>query len=444
MKKIVIGLVLFYLRTLAKIQLKKFNPVVIGVGGASGKTSLTRIIYLILKEKYKVRQGMGKNSETGIPLNILNINIDSYSVFSWFKVLIVAPLKVLFDWRNFDVYIAEMGIDGPSEPKNMSYLLKIIKPQISVLTNISFEHSQYFEPLVKNQDPKSKQTEILNLTANQESLLITSLLKDDTAIVNGDDENIKKYLSEVNAELITISLKNRKSDFYIERIDQELDRFTVNYVHNGKKYKINLDHPLPNHFAYSFMYALAVSAKLGIEEENAIRFLEKNFSLPPGRMSIFKGKNNSIIIDSSYNNATLTPILDILDFLQKIEVKRRKVAIIGDMRELGSMSKDQHEQVAEKILQTADFAILIGPLTNQFIAPVLEKNKFKFLSFPNFTTAKSEILNRIEKNDLVLVKGSQNTLYLERVVEMLLENSSDKDKLCRRGSFWDKKRQESL
>ena len=81
MKKILARFYLVYLRIFAKIQLRKFNPLIIGVGGASGKSSAVHLISLILNDKYKVKQGKGKNSETGIPLNILNINMDCLCQF---------------------------------------------------------------------------------------------------------------------------------------------------------------------------------------------------------------------------------------------------------------------------------------------------------------------------------------------------------------------------
>ncbi|MCL5970759.1 MAG: hypothetical protein M1450_04650, partial [Patescibacteria group bacterium] len=76
--------------------------------------------------------------------------------------------------------------------------------------------------------------------------------------------------------------------------------------------------------------------------------------------------------------------------------------------------------------------------------PVLKKSKFNYYSYPNFSSAKKDLLNIISENDLILVKSSQNTLFLERAVEMLLKNPKDSVRLCRRGEFWDKKREKSL
>jgi len=441
-RKILVKFVLLYFRVLAKVQLKKINPIIIGVGGASGKTSLSGLIFLILKEKYKVKQGMGKNSETGLPLNILGISINNYSAFDWLKAFTLAPFKVIFDWNNYDIYVAEMGIDGPFEPKNMSYLLKILKPQIGVLTNISLEHSQYFDTLVKDIFSEEREKEILDQTARQESLLITSLAKDQTAVINADDSQTQKYLDKIKANVVTVSISNSKADFFAKNIETSINSFKVNFYHNKKNYNINLNTPLPNHYAYSFLLAIAVCTKLGFSEEEAIKALEKNFLLPPGRMSVFEGVKNATIIDSSYNSSPL-PLLDMLDFLKSREAKR-KVVILGDMRELGILSKKFHEEAADKILKTANAAILIGPLMKDYAYPVLKTNNFKVESFDNFTQAKDSIQNLIEEEDLIFVKGSQNTLFLERIVEMLLKNPKDKEKLCRRGEFWDKKREESL
>lgn len=444
LRSFLVKIILWYLRTLAKIQLKKTKPFVIGVGGSSGKTSLSNFIYLILSQKYNTKQGRGKNSETGIPLDILGINMKHYNKRDWVLVLVFALVKVIFDFRKLDVYVAEMGIDSPVEPKNMSYLLKIIRPNAGVLTNISYEHSQYFDPLVENQNPKTREDDILKLTAKQESLLLTTLPPKSVAVLNIDDENIAKLQNTIKANKILVSSKIKTADYYIEKIQNFIDRFIMIFSYLGKSYKIEIANPLPKHFAYSFVLAIAVSQTKDISIENAIKALENNFSLPPGRMTVFKGIKNTVLIDSSYNNATLAPILDLLDFVFEIGKQRRRVGIIGDMRELGTMSKALHEEVARKILKTLDIAILVGPLTQKYIEPILKKNKFDSYSFLHFSQSKDKILEVIKPKDIILVKGSQNTLFLERVVEMLLENKKDAEKLCRRGDFWDKLRQRSL
>ncbi|KKP81114.1 MAG: UDP-N-acetylmuramoyl-tripeptide-D-alanyl-D-alanine ligase [Candidatus Levybacteria bacterium GW2011_GWB1_35_5] len=444
MKDIVIKLILWYLRVLASLQLKKIKPFVIGVGGASGKTSLSNFIYLILDKEYKVKQGKGKNSETGIPLDILGLQVKTNTTSDWIRLLFLSLAHLLFDYRKFDIYVAEMGIDSPLEPKNMSYLLKIVKPQTAVLTNISYEHSQQFDPLVDAKSVNERKEDILELTAKQEGLLLTTLTSTGVAVLNIDDENIANLRSEINATQISVSANNKDASFYIEKIQNFVDKFLVVFVNKGKTYKIEIGNPLPKHFAYSFVLAIAVASTKGVGIDNAIKTLESDFSLPAGRMTVFKGIKDTVLIDSSYNNATLTPILDLLDFVFEIGKQRRRVGIIGDMRELGTMSKALHEEVAKKILKTLDFVILIGPLSQKYIEPILERNKFEYFSYLNFTQSKNTILENIKPKDIVLIKGSQNTLFLERAIEMLLQNKSDVKRLCRRGEFWEKIRAKTL
>ena len=444
MKNIFVKLILWYLRVLASLQLKKINPFIVGVGGASGKTSLSNFISLILEKEYKVKQGKGKNSETGIPLDILNLQVKANTFADWIRLLSLALLHALFDYKKFDIYVAEMGIDSPLEPKNMSYLLKIVKPQVGVLTNISYEHSQQFDPLVDARSIDERKEDILELTAKQEGLLLTTLPTTGFAVLNIDDENIAELKDEINALQITVSAVKKEATFYIEKIQNFVDKFLVVFIHNGKRYKVEIGNPLPKHFAYSFVLAIAVVSTKGVDIQRAIKTLQSDFSLPSGRMTVLKGIKDTILIDSSYNNATLTPILDLLDFVFEIGKQRRRVGIIGDMRELGTMSKALHEEVAKKILTTLDFAILIGPLSQKYIEPILKKNKFEYFSYLNFTQSKKTILENIKPKDIILIKGSQNTLFLERAVEMLLQNKEDVKKLCRRGEFWEKIRAKTL
>ncbi|MBU2632107.1 hypothetical protein KKG52_00145, partial [Patescibacteria group bacterium] len=359
-----------YLRILARIQLKKTGVLVVGVGGSSGKTSLSTLVDLILSSRFRVKYSEGKNSQTGLPLMILGLNVKKYSKSEWIKIILQAPLQVLFNWEKYDFLIAEMGIDGPLEPKNMSYLLKIVSPRIGVLTNISLEHSQNFDDSVKEKDFSKRKSKILSLTAEQENLLLRSIPKSGYSIINLDDRLIRGSLPGICSNKITISSESRSSDFYLCSSDVD-DRHTlIHFAHKDQHFHVNINSALPRHYPLSILMAIAVAKAAGVEVKESIAIIESKFKLPPGRMSFFKGIKDSTIIDSSYNAMPLS-VLDLLHFLKIISKKRRRVAIIGDMRELGSMSKINHEEVARRILDNVDFAILIGPLMMQYAAPIL-------------------------------------------------------------------------
>jgi UDP-N-acetylmuramoyl-tripeptide--D-alanyl-D-alanine ligase len=424
---------------LAKIQLNKIKPIIIGIGGSSGKSSLAQISSQILSQKYRVKQGKGKNSETGIPLNILDIDIEDYGLKTWLKIAIIAPIKLITNNKKYDIYVVEMGIDSPYPPKNMSYLLSFIKPKISVLTNINIEHSVYFEDFSKKDNPNERRDEILQKIASEEKLLITGIDQSGRVIVNLDDLYIKSTLP-LNAKTVTVSSRDSSADFYIKNIKIAVDAFMVKFTFLKEEYEISINQPLPRYYAHIFIYAIALAFSNEINIKDSINFIQNNFSLPPGRFGMFKGLKNSTIFDSSYNSS-LEASIGALETLKEIGKDVRKVGILGDMRELGSLSQIQHEALAKEILKSLDFAILIGPQIKEYTAPILEKNNFDFKSFETFKEAREYIVDSVRRNDLILVKGSQNTLYLERAVELLLANKEEKALLCRRGKYWDKIRQ---
>lgn len=437
-------LVLNYLRYFSTIRLQKDTPRIIGVAGSSGKSSLVSLLSIVLKQKYKIKQTGGKNSEIGLPLHILDLQVGNNSLLQWIKIAFLVPYKAFFAEKNYDIYIAEMGIDSPDEPKNMSYLLKIIQPEVGIVTNVGLEHSMYFDTKAKGKTATEKTEQILAMTAEQETLLLRTLPRNGTAVINVDNEYINSTLNKINAKKITISTQNKYADLFAYKISSSLTQFSLDMVWKGKTYHLQLKQVLPALYAYEFLFAIATGLIFDIPISQSITAIEKYFALPPGRCSIFPGIKNTILIDSSYNNATREPILGMLDMMREIGFNRRKLAIIGDMRELGSQSKEVHEEVARKILTTVNTAILIGPLMREYVVPILKKRKFHYQSFVTVTEAKEAILTSIQPKDLILIKGSQNTLFLERVVEMLLEDKNDVKNLCRRGSFWNAKRAATL
>lgn len=434
-------ILLFYLRFFAKLQLKKIRPIIVGVGGSSGKSSTSILISQILEEKFKVKHGFGKNSETGIPLSILDIKMDGYGSWDWIKVLLLTPIKILTNFKRFDIYVAEMGIDSPKSPKNMEYLLKIFKPQMGILTNINLEHSINFDPFVKSEDINERRREILELTAKEEGSLLKSIPESGTGFINLDDEYIEKLLP-LKSKIVTVSRKNKDADFFIDKINIDLNFFTVEFLFLGEKYKLVINQPLPEYFAFPLIFSIAIGFSFGFSVTESIEILNRKFSLPPGRFSVFKGINNSTLLDSSYNSS-LEASVGALEAIFKIGVNKRKVGILGDMRELGSLSKIQHENLAKTILKTLDLVILIGPIMKEYVAPILKEKGFNYEVFETYKEAKDKIEDSAGKDDLILVKSSQNTLFLERAVELLLANKTDRSKLCRREPYWTKIRQKT-
>lgn len=193
------------------------------------------------------------------------------------------------------------------------------------------------------------------------------------------------------------------------------------------------------HYAITLGLAIAVGLACKIAFNEAVDAL-RLYELPPGRMSLIHGIKGSFIIDSSYN-ASAEPMMAALDVLDKAKKGVKKISVLGDMRELGEETKYEHERVANKAVEVTDEFVLVGPLMKKFFIPrVLELgfDKSKIHWFENSAQAATFVHDLIQGGEVVLVKGSQNTIFLERVVEAIMEYPEMANKqLCRRGKYWD-------
>jgi UDP-N-acetylmuramoyl-tripeptide--D-alanyl-D-alanine ligase len=443
MKKFFGSIVLFYLRILAKIRLKRVDPIIVGLTGSVGKTSLRDAVVLALSSKYKVKKSEKANSESGIPLDILDLHMKSYSFFDWLRVCILSPFRAIFGNAEYDVYVVEMGVDSPFPPKNMNYLLKIVKPQIGVLLNVSAVHSEAYDSLVPEEiRGKQRLNEILKLIATEKGKLLESLPKDGYAVANIDNPYVQEVLTKTRAQKVTFGEKE-ESYIKIEAVDQVKNIFRVKLLIDDKSYSISVsDTYLSQSYGYNFAAAVAVARSLGIKVEHAVKSLE-NYNLPPGRMSVFEGVKNSIILDSSYNASKLS-MLEAFDLAKKLSqgVKSTVILALGDMREMGDEAQMEHEEIAGEAIKIADRMVLVGNMMKKYFIPRVEKLGFPMHKIYHFNTSREAgdfiKSNLLKEGDVVLAKGSQNTIFMENIVENLLKNNADKTKLCRRGKYWDK------
>jgi UDP-N-acetylmuramoyl-tripeptide--D-alanyl-D-alanine ligase len=358
--------VLNYLRLFAKIQILKLrilNPKlkIIGVTGSAGKSSAIYAIDHVLSSRYNTITTKNYNSESGIPLSLLKLKITNYSIIDWLKILLLAPLKLISSWQKIDFIIVEMGIDSNLPPKNMDYLLSIIKPDIGVFLSLSTVHMANFENNIDN-------------IGKEKAKLINSLPASGYAIFN---PNLKKYI-HTKAKIIKI-----KSGIQTKEIASAI----------GKLFRIKADFT--------------------------------NLQLPPSRCSILKGKDDSTIIDSSYNSS-LVAATEMLKLLKDYPSPR--IAILGDMREIGKTSKEEHEKLYKIAQKNADIIIGVGIETKKIF-----KTNYKYWW---------QIPTNFPKKSTILVKGSQNTIYLEEFVKKILKNKLDKKLLCRQSPYWQKTKQD--
>lgn len=442
MKKLLSIVVIEYFRLLAKIQLKK-NPaaLIIGVTGSAGKTSTRLAIAHLLSSRGRVKHSHHANSETGIPLNILGLRTRDFSLLDWARLIILAPIKLLTNWEKFDYYVVEMGIDSPDSPKNMDYLLKIISPQVGVVLNTGIVHAESFDKLVKDTSPERRYKKLRGLIAQEKMKLAQSLPTKGIAIINIDQIELKGPSSRLKSRTITIG-KSKSASFRIlsSKVTKKGTEFS--FLYQGATLRLVLPDIFAPHFGYTFAAAMAVLAGLGYPPGICINNLE-TYRSPAGRMRIFSGINNSLIIDSSYN-ASPDSMEEALSLLKTLGSHSKRIAVIGDMRELGTSAKLAHKKLVNWITTNSTEAILFGPLTKEHTFPVLKSAKFPVHHFSKMSELTTHLRSRLTSKSTVLVKGSQNTILLERAVEAVLANPVDIVNLCRRGKYWDRVRAKTV
>ncbi len=436
---------LFYIRILAKIELWKVKPDIIGITGSAGKSSVRNAVYVILKSKFTVKKSGKANSESGIPLDILGLYMKDYTFFDWVRVFVLAPIRVITRRKKYEKYVVEMGIDSPDEPKNMSYLLKIVRPDTGVFINTYPVHSENFDKEIKERIPTKRRELVVEKIADEKGKMIQSIDKNGYIIVNIDDKNVARIAAKCNSKKITIS--NKCGNVVYSNIRYDLEGFKCDFALDwkGKKEKAQLvikNQVLGPKYPINFALGIGVGLVYGVPFKQCVEALQ-NYPIPQGRMSLIKGIRGSYIIDGSYNASAQT-VIDSLEVLHNLGNGRKKIAVLGDMRELGQEVESEHMKVAQKVVQVADEIVLVGPIMKRYVYEKISNNGFdksKIHWFKTSFLAKDFVQELIKGKEIVLVKGSQNTIFLERVVEEIMENKQDVDKLlCRRGRYWDEVR----
>lgn len=345
------------LSDIAKEYLKKYKPNVIAITGSVGKTTTRNMLLKLLKTKYKiVASKKNYNNKIGVPLTIFNIT------------------------KNTQILLLEIGMN---HPKEISYLSKMIKPNVSAITNIGSSHIGYLK--TKENILKAK-------------LEILDGMKEKILFVNGDDKLLKNLK---NTKKSGFKSKNNLRGYDLK---SDLYQSTFKVKYKGKEYKINI--PIQKHLTTNAMLAINIALYYKIDIDEIIKTLKK-YEAFDMRMNIIKTKNN-IIINDCYNSSfeSLTGILEILK-----EEKQKKLLILGDIKELGDLSKKIHQSLKPYIEQIDNKkVILIGEAMKNINT---DANYFK-----NYEEVIKYLKTKKIKNKLILVKGSRN-MRLENITEYL-------------------------
>lgn len=353
------------LGAIASYKRDLYDIPVIAVTGSVGKTSVKDMIHEVLKMKYNVLCTKENfNNNIGVPLTILGL-------------------------KNHDALIVEMGMNHMGE---LSYLTKIAKPTMAIITNIGTAH-------------------IGNL-GSRENILKAKLevldgMNGGKLFINNDNDMLQKVQYD---NLVTVGIEN-KSDFMATNIKE--DAFSSQFKINNDDIKLNVG---SNAFIYNALFAYAVGESLNVPKNN-IEIALKSFKLSPHRLEKFETKKYTII-DDTYN-ASLDSVKNSLGLLSKI--LGRKVFIFADILEADGFTKEIHEDVAESIIENKiDVTICVGN-QSKYTYEKLKTNNIETYYFENNNDLINNLNSILKEKDTILIKGSHSMKLIE-VVNYLKNN----------------------
>lgn len=402
----------------ARRHLKKHRTQVIAITGSIGKTSTKEAIFHLLKNRFKTScSPKGFNTELGMSLAILQEEESGFSSpIAWLKIL-----KRVFT-KKPEIYqkiILEMGADKPGDIKK---LLKIAQPKIAVITNVNPVHLE------------KKQFRDLEDIRKEKNSLIKNMPIYGVAVLNFDDPLVKTM--KTGAHKISYGISEgvavRASEI---RVSSKNLHFKVSY----KGEKVSFRVPVLGSFqVYILLPAIAAGLKLGMNLEECAQAL-KDVKLPPSRMNSVPGINKSTIIDSSYNASPIS-MARALELLAELKAGR-KIAALGTMNELGGMGKEAHLNLGAQAVQAADILVAVGSEAATIKQGAIEagmKEK-QIYTFFDSEEAGYFLKDFLEPKDLILVKGSQDRVRMERLVKIIMAEPDEAPiLLCRQDKAWEK------
>ncbi len=393
-----------YFRFFALIQLFFWKPKIIVITGSNSKTTLLHLLESQLGDR--AIYSHQANSTYGIPFHILGLKRRTLLIWEWPLLFLLAPFNAFKTPPKEKIYVVEADCDRPNEGKFLSTLLK---PEVTLWPNSSNSHAVNFP----NPASENIAYEFGYFLQNTSRL----------CIVNGDSALINSQLQRVKCNVEKFTKKGHLQNYQLQK--------------NGTTFKIdnkiyNFKFLLPEESFYSIIFTLQILKYLNIKPETDF----SNFTIPPGRSSIFNGLKNTTIIDSTYN-ATPSSMKVILEMFKKYP-GINKWLILGDMVELGEEEQKEHEKLAISINEIkSQQIILVGPRLSKFTFPKLNKSSIQQFDGPK--EALDYIKSNIQGGEVLLLKGAR---FLEGIVEHLLANKSDVSKLCRREEIWIKRRKQ--
>ena len=355
MKPWIKKIIIWKLSCVSRLILWRYKPYIIAIAGSVGKTSTKDAIFHVLQDAgFSVRKSQKSyNSEFGLPLTVIGAENPWGRLMGWVAIICRALWLAIVKDPEYPKYLVlETGVGKLSD---MDHIVTIIKPDISVLTNLPDTpvHVEYFasrEELWREEAKLCVATKpegfcICNAADTNSRSVIASVLGP-TA-----QQKVVWFGADTNAEVGV-------SSYAYEKTNQGIPYLAATFSVRGMPYHADY-HQLVAPYAFdAFLPAFCIASRLGLDITKAVESLAK-FVPPPGRMRAYAAKNSSVVIDDTYN-ASPVATHKALEVLAEIPNASRRIAILGDMLELGEYTIPAHEAVGIDAVQKTDVFIAVG------------------------------------------------------------------------------------
>lgn len=373
----------------ARLIYNRFRPFVIAVTGSTGKTTvkyMTGVLLAAITDDLLVSQE-NLNSEYGLPLAMLGYKASPKNIFAWAWVFVSAPVRALSRFKYPKYIVLEYASDKPGDIK---HLTSLVPPDVSIITNVGVAHLEAF----KSVDAIAREKWEIALASSAK-------------IITSEQVLMKtKSLPPVKADLVivgsdkTIRAKNIKNLKNKTEFDLEL----CGRVYKGLELSLVGRHNIDN-----LMLAIMAVVAITGESKKVISAIGKIKAME-GRGRRFVTNSGIMVIDESYNANPVSMIAAIAN-LKQVGFAR-KVAILGEMKELGGISPRSHHEIAKIVKSVADYTVGVG---EGFKNENLDK------WYPTVEQLIRDLGTILGQDDTVLIKGS-HSVELEKVVKKLEEN----------------------
>lgn len=359
---IVVKDTVFALGELARIYRKRFDIDIVAVTGSNGKTTVKNLIFEILSKTGKaLKSEKNYNNFYGLPLSIFKLTKDHKSA------------------------VFELGMSAPGE---IARLGEIASPDVGVITNVGPAHIEFFGSLEKIAETK---LEIQGTIAGNGTL-----------VINGDDKLLMKKVRRDGVNLVTFGLDG-SNDFHPRNLEFD-DNQNPNFIVDGSTIRSNLTGV---HNVYNLLTAFAVSQILGIDPKSASAALE-TYRPSEMRSEVVKRGGISFIVDCY--NANPVSMKYALDTISKMKCDGRRIAVLGDMLELGDNSRDYHGEIGKYAAQVnIDHIFCFGSLAREIVRSFGKNGRH----FEDKDELSRELFAFLRKGDLVLLKASRGMAFEE-------------------------------